>query len=164
MRRLARLFAGWAVATLFLALVAPGVSAQEVAPESATIDTIIIERDNVFSEEEAASSGIFRFMNKIHITTQEFVIRDYLQFEAGEPFDSASVAESERQLRLKRLFRELTVDSVRLEDGRLAVMVHSQDGWSLNRGDGPQPGRVEPETEVQVLGRFDRRLDRDVRD
>jgi hypothetical protein len=131
MRRLARLFAGWAVATLFLALVAPGVSAQEVAPESATIDTIIIERDNVFSEEEAASSGIFRFMNKIHITTQEFVIRDYLQFEAGEPFDSASVAESERQLRLKRLFRELTVDSVRLEDGRLAVMVHSQDGWSL---------------------------------
>ena len=131
MRSLTRVLAGWAVATLYLSICAPGVSAQEVAPQAAIIDTIIIEREAVFNEEEAASSGIFRIMNKIHVTTQEFVIRDYLQFEAGQPFDSASVAESERQLRLKRLFRELTIDSVRLEDGRLAVMVKSQDGWSL---------------------------------
>jgi len=120
-----------AVTALFLSVLVPVASAQEVTPQEAIVDTIIIERDNVFNEEEAASSGIFRFMNKIHVTTKEFVIRDYLQFEAGEPFDSASVAESERQLRLRRLFRDITMDSVRLDDGRLAVMVNSQDGWSL---------------------------------
>ena len=59
------------------------------------------------------------------------MITDYLQFEVGEPFDSARVAESERQLRLKKLFRELSMDSVRLADGRLAVLIQSQDGWSL---------------------------------
>ena len=131
MRRLGSLLHGLAVAVLFLSVFAPAASAQEVAPQSAIIDTIIIKRDNVFNEEEAASSGIFRVMNKIHVTTKEFVIRDYLQFEAGEPFDSASVAESERQLRLRRLFRDISMDSVRLDDGRLAVMVNSQDGWSL---------------------------------
>ena len=120
-----------AVTALFVFVLASAASAQEVTPQSAIVDTIIIKRDNVFNEEEAASSGIFRFMNKIHVTTKEFVIRDYLQFEAGEPFDSASVAESERQLRLRRLFRDITMDSVRLDDGRLAVMVNSQDGWSL---------------------------------
>jgi len=131
MRGSRSLLQGSAVFALFLSVLVPAVSAQEVTPQAAVIDTIIIERENVFTEEEAASSGIFRVMNKIHVTTQEFVIRDYLQFEAGEPFDSASVAESERQLRLRRLFREITMDSVRLDDGRLAVKVSSQDGWSL---------------------------------
>jgi len=131
MRRMSRLLAGSVAATLLLPLFVPGLFAQEVAPQAAIIDTIIIERHNVFNEEEAASSGIFRFMNKIHVTTKEFVIADYLQFEVGEPFDSAAVAESERQLRLRRLFREITMDSVRLGDGRLAVKVLSRDGWSL---------------------------------
>ncbi len=131
MRRLVNLPAGSAVAALFLSVLAPGVSAQEVAPQAAIIDTIIIQRHNVFNEDEAASSGVFRVMNKLHITTKEYVILDYLQFEVGEPFDSAAVAESERQLRLRRLFREITMDSVRLEDGRLAVRIQSQDGWSL---------------------------------
>ncbi|NNK48631.1 MAG: hypothetical protein HKP01_07145 [Gemmatimonadetes bacterium] len=131
MRRFASLPAGSAKAILFLFALALPLPAQEVTPPPAIIDTVIIERIDVFSDEEAASSSVFRIMNKIHIDTQEFVIRDYLQFEAGEPFDSASVAESERQLRLRRLFREVTIDSTRLEDGRLAVLVHSQDGWSL---------------------------------
>jgi hypothetical protein len=120
-----------AVGMLFVSLLAPGASAQEVASRAALVDTIIIKRNNVFNEKEAASSGIFRFMNKIHVVTKERVIRDYLQFEAGEPFDSASVAESERQLRLRRLFRDISMDSVRLDDGRLAAMINSQDGWSL---------------------------------
>ena len=85
----------------------------------------------MFNAEEAASSSIFRFMNRIHVVTKEHVILDNLQFKAGEPFDSAAVAESERQLRLRRLFRDISMDSVRLEDGRLGVRILSRDGWSL---------------------------------
>lgn len=106
-------------------------TAQETSGSPAVVDTIIIVRDDVFNAEEVAQSGIFSTMNRLHPITKERVIRNYLQFTAGEPFDSASVAESERQLRTKKIFRELSMDSVRLEDGRLAVVVHSQDGWSL---------------------------------
>lgn len=63
--------------------------------------------------------------------TKEGVIRRYLQFSVGEPYDSAEVAESERHLRDTRLFREISIDSVRLEDGRLAVEVRTQDAWTL---------------------------------
>jgi hypothetical protein len=95
------------------------------------IDTVLVVRATVFTEEEAARSGLYRFMNRIHVVTKERVIRDYLQFQVGEPFDSAEVAESERHLREKDIFREISIDSVHLEDGRLAVMVRTQDGWSL---------------------------------
>ena len=101
-----------------------------VAP-APVVDTIIIVRSNVFTAEEVESSGFFRLMNSIHVTTKEWLIRDYLLFEAGQPFDAAEVAESERKLRAKHLFRALSIDSVRLEDGRLAVRIESQDGWSL---------------------------------
>jgi hypothetical protein len=131
MRRLARSLRVPFGVALLIAAGNLDLAAQDVPAGSAIIDTIIIERSNVFNEEEAASSGIFRLMNAIHITTKEYVITDFLQFEVGEPFDSAAVAESERQLRLKRIFRELTMDSTRLEDDRLAVMIRSQDGWSL---------------------------------
>lgn len=130
-RRHARVLAGLAFGIGLLPGLVSEVRAQEAAPQPAIIDTIIITRDNVFNEEEAAGTGAFRVMNKLHIVTKERVIRNYLQFEVGEPFDSAAVAESERQLRLKRIFREMSIDTTRLEDGRLAVVVHSQDGWSL---------------------------------
>lgn len=123
--------AAWNAALFPLLALVPGLSAQDVATPSAIVDTIIIERSNVFSEEETASSGLFRGMNSIHAITKEHVITDYLQFRVGEPFDSSAVAETERQLRLRHLFRELAIDSVRLDDGRLAVRIRTRDGWSL---------------------------------
>ena len=102
---------------------------QTAAPP--VVDTIIVVRNRVFTDEQAESSTVFRLMNSIHVTTKEWMIRDYLQFEAGQPYDSAQVAESERKLRAKNLFRELSMDSVRLEDGRLAIRVETRDGWSL---------------------------------
>lgn len=122
--------AGWVAVVCSPFVLAPRVSAQQVAP-SAVVDTIIIERSNVFSDDETSSSGFFRTMNNIHSVTKEDVIADYLQFRAGEPFDSAAVAETERQLRLRHLFRELAIDSLRMDDGRLAVRIRTRDGWSL---------------------------------
>jgi hypothetical protein len=130
-RNIAPVLVGLAFGIGVLPGLVSAVQAQEAVPQPAIVDTIIITRDNVFNEEEAAGAGAFRVMNKLHIVTKERVIRNYLQFEVGEPFDSAAVAESERQLRLKRIFREMSIDTTRLEDGRLAVVVHSQDGWSL---------------------------------
>ncbi|MEJ2548572.1 MAG: hypothetical protein P8125_12305 [Gemmatimonadota bacterium] len=125
----------WVAAIVPLLVPGPAsrLAAQEPIQEAAppVVDTIIVVRNQVFTDEQAESSGVFRLMNSIHVTTKEWLIRDYLQFEAGQPFDSALVAESERRLRAKNLFREMSIDSVRLEDGRLAVRVETRDGWSL---------------------------------
>ena len=56
MRGSRSLLQGSAVFALFLSVLVPAVAAQEVAQQAAVIDTVIIERDNVFTEEEAASS------------------------------------------------------------------------------------------------------------
>lgn len=109
----------------------PGQEPGPAATAPPVVDTIIIVRRPVFTEEQAASSAVFRGANSIHVQTKERLIRQYLEFETGTPFDSAAVAESERRLRAKRLFRELSLDSVRLSDGRLAVRVDSRDGWTL---------------------------------
>ena len=93
------------------------------------IDTIIVIRENVFDEDEIRSSGLFRLANKLHVTTHENVIRKELLFTEGEVYDSAAVAESERVLRNRQIFRELSVDTAHIGD-RFAVLVRTQDGWS----------------------------------
>ena len=106
---------------------------QESISQQATppvIDTIIVNRSNVFPPDVAEGSGIFRFMNSIHIVTREHVIRNELLFEVGQPLDSTLIAETERNLRKKNIFREVTFDTIRV-DGRLAVEVDTRDGWSL---------------------------------
>ena len=93
------------------------------------IDTIVIERNNVFTPEEAQSTGAFRVMNSLHITTKRWVILQDLLFKQGQPYDSARVAESERILREKLIFRELDIDTTRIGD-KFAVVVRTVDGWS----------------------------------
>ncbi len=94
------------------------------------VDTIIIYRSNVFPPEVADSSGVYRGANSIHSITRESVIRKELLFKVGQPYDSTLVHESERNLRKRQLFRELSFDTTRV-DGRLAVVIHTRDGWSL---------------------------------
>lgn len=94
------------------------------------VDTIIIYRSNVFPPEVADSSGFYRGANSIHFVTKESVIRNELLFEVGQPYDSTLVDESQRNLRNKQIFRELSFDTTRV-DGRLAVVIRTRDGWSL---------------------------------
>jgi hypothetical protein len=93
------------------------------------IDTVVIVRDNVFTAQQAQSSKIFRVMNTLHITTHRPVIENELLFEVGEPYDSARIAESERNLRNMQIFSEVDIDTTRIGD-RFAVVVRTQDGWS----------------------------------
>lgn len=93
------------------------------------IDTIIVIRENVFDEHEIRSGGFFRLANKLHVTTHENVIRKELLFTEGEVYDLAAVAESERVLRKRQIFRELSVDTAHIGD-RFAVIVRTRDGWS----------------------------------
>jgi hypothetical protein len=86
----------------------------------------IIPRD-IFDPDE--TGWVARVGNALHIQTRQSTIRRELLFRAGEPFDSAKMAESERNLRALGVFRRVLIDTVRTDSG-LVARVLTKDGWS----------------------------------
>jgi len=123
---------------LFLALFLPTPSLSQenreepgvIALQEAIIDTVIIDRADLFPREEAADNPFYGFFNSLHTTTRPFVVRRELLLQKGMPFDSSLAAESERNLRQRRLFRSVRVDSGRV-NGKLALLVQTRDAWSF---------------------------------
>ena len=96
-----------------------------------TIDTIIVVNGNIFDREDATPDWVAHLANRLHMRTRPWVIRRRLLLNRGDPFDSARVAESERNLRSLGVFRSVRVDSVRAEPGgKLALRAVTSDGWS----------------------------------
>ncbi|HEX4600484.1 MAG TPA: hypothetical protein VH116_03740 [Gemmatimonadales bacterium] len=93
-----------------------------------TIDTIIVIRHNIY-DRRRAPKAIAKVGNALHITTRGGVIRRTLLVKAGDPYDSAKVAESERALRALTIFRAVRIDTTR-RDGRLALVIETDDAWS----------------------------------
>lgn len=96
---------------------------------SDTIRAIEIIRRDIFDPEEAKESWIARIVNGLHVTTRASVVRKELLFRAGEPYDSARVAETERNLRSLGIFRRVLIDTVRTDSG-LVARINTKDGWS----------------------------------
>lgn len=97
-------------------------------PPRRIITDVILDRQNIFSEAEARDF-VSRLVNGIHITTRAATIRRELLFRAGDWYDSARVAESERNLRRLGIFREVAIDTVHNDRG-VQVRVRTADGWS----------------------------------
>ena len=93
------------------------------------IDTIVIRRSNVFTEEEE-TNGVFRLMNKLHIITRPWVIEQDIRVEIGEPYDSTDAVETQRLLLERQIFRSVEIDTARIGE-QLALVVATQDAWSL---------------------------------
>ena len=95
---------------LWLAITAtvPGTVRAQVptAASGPVIDTIVVITQNVFGAAEARSNLLFRIANAIRFTTRTNVVRRELLFKQGEVYDSATVAESERNLRAFGIFRD----------------------------------------------------------
>lgn len=113
---------------------APGLQAQAAdaggpARPAPVIDTVIVVTTNVFDPQEAQTNVLFRIANAVHVTTAERIVRRELLFDGGDRYDSALVAETERNLRALGVFRWVSIDTVRIENG-LAALVHTADGWS----------------------------------
>jgi hypothetical protein len=112
-----------------LASLLVGGEAAAQNPNRPVIDTIVITTFNVYDPAEAQSNALFRLMNAVRFTTRRSVVRRELLFRKGEPFDSAAVAETERNLRGRGIFRVVAIDTARIGD-RFAVFVHTGDAWS----------------------------------
>ncbi len=92
------------------------------------IDTIIVITQDVYGTGESANF-LTRIANAVHVKTRSSVVRRELLFAVGEPLDSALVAETARNLRALGLFRDVRIDTVRV-NGRLAAVVETADGWT----------------------------------
>ena len=108
--------------------------AQSPPPNKSTaprvvVDSVRVQRENVFDRSEESTNWLARAANNLHIVTRERVIERELLIRAGEPFDSAAAAESARNLRKLGIFRNVTVDSVRADTG-LVASVTTRDAWT----------------------------------
>ena len=114
---------------VLLALPAVARAQEGAEPGPPVIDTIIIVTQDIFRPEEAQSNALYRIMNALHVTTRPSVVRHELLFKQGQPYDSARVAETERNLRTRGLFRHVSIDSMTVGD-KLNMLVETNDGWT----------------------------------
>lgn len=119
------------LAALALILGAGPLGAQS-PPDSARapiIQGVIVDPRDIFDPAEAQASALVRFANSIHATTRRSVVERELLFKAGDPFDSAKVAETARNLRALGIFRRVIIDSLHTDSGTV-LRVTTKDGWS----------------------------------
>jgi hypothetical protein len=109
------------------------LSAQTTTDSAAPVDSALVIRRvqlirrDIFDPDERG--WLARMANGLHIQTQAPVIRREVLLRPGQPYDSALVAESERNLRALGIFRRVQIDSVRTDSG-LVLRVLTKDGWS----------------------------------
>ncbi len=103
------------------------VSSVAAAQGGDTLQGVVLDRRDIFDPDERG--WVARLGNALHIQTRAATIRRELLFRPGEPFDSARVAESERNLRALGVFRRVRIDTVRTDSG-LVARVLTKDGWS----------------------------------
>jgi hypothetical protein len=94
----------------------------------ATVAAVVLERRSIFDPDESRF-WLLNLVNRLHITTLPYVVRREVLLHPGEPYDSAKIAESERNLRRLGVFRSVKIDTSSVDSG-LVVTVTTRDGWS----------------------------------
>ena len=113
----------------FLIATAATASAQDPA---ARVRGIVIRRDDVFDSTEARNWA-YRLANTLHAETRTNVIRRELLLDVGDRYDSALVAESERNLRALGIFRDVRIDPLMTDSG-VVLRVRTADAWTTTVG------------------------------
>ena len=114
----------------FRLLAAAVLAAGAAAPLPAqTIDTVVVQNRNIFEPPGDAPRLLARVGDALHVRTRPWVVRRTLFLDQGDPYDSARAVESARALRGLGVFRDVELDTARV-DGRLGLVVTTADGWS----------------------------------
>lgn len=96
------------------------------------IRAVVLHRHEVFDSVEARFLP-WRVANAIHAETRVGVIRRELLLDVGDPWDEALAAESERNLRALRIFRDVRIQAEETDSG-LVLHVSTADAWTTNLG------------------------------
>ncbi len=94
----------------------------------AVIRAIELDRGNLFDSTQTHHWWA-RVGNSLHRVTRPWVIRREFLFKPGQPYDSALVAETERNLRRLGHFREVHFDTLTTDSG-FVIRLKTLDGWT----------------------------------
>jgi len=94
-----------------LALIHVSPAAAQVRSAVPLITSITLDNQNVFDSTDHSLPA--RVQNLLHARTRAGLIRREFLFHVGEPYDSARVAETERNLRRLGTFKQVSIDTVR---------------------------------------------------
>lgn len=116
-----------------IALIAFATTARAQSPRE-RVRGIVVQRHDVFDSVEA-KYWPYRLANAVHMETRVHVIRRELLIDVGDPYDSALVAESERNLRALGIFRDVEIEPVATDTG-IVIRVRTADAWTTTLGVG----------------------------
>ena len=94
------------------------------------IGKIEVKTTPVFSAAEAQQGGFYRAVDVLAVKTPETLVRKFLLFHEGEPFDQSRLTESERNLRTLDFLMSASVKASEPHDGVVDVVVETQDAWT----------------------------------
>jgi hypothetical protein len=94
----------------------------------------IVAKDIFDANDPAEDRRAFRWADRLHKTTGEGVIRSALLFHAGEPFSRQRLEESERLLRARSSWTDVSIVPIGCHEGVVDVQVTTHDTWTLGGG------------------------------
>jgi hypothetical protein len=100
--------------------------AQQVTDTTLRLRNVMIVRHDVYDSSEARGWS-WRLINKLHVRTQQRVVERELLLRPGDALDSARAAETGRNLRRLRVFREVIIDT---SADRSTLRITTRDGWT----------------------------------
>ena len=104
------------------------------ADEPLRFGRITVRALNVFSPEEAERGAIYRLADSLRFATRESVIRRFLLFHEGDPYNATRIEESERNLRALPFLKNATITVLPARNGLVDVEVVTQDSWTTEPG------------------------------
>lgn len=117
--------------TLFLGVAPASGQPGDGGPRIGEIRVLALD---VFSPEEAAQGWLYRTADAVRVQTRPSVIREFLLFHEGDPYDPALLAETERNLRSLPFLKSASVAASAEHDGVVDVAVVTQDSWTTEPG------------------------------
>ncbi|HYS55580.1 MAG TPA: hypothetical protein VER58_17615 [Thermoanaerobaculia bacterium] len=110
-----------------------GIARLSVKPPPATrIGTITIRTAPLFDPAEASRGGFYRRANLVAVATPEKLLRKFLLFHEGDPYDPARLAETERSLRALGFLKSASVSAGELHDGVVDITIATQDALTTD--------------------------------
>src|SRR5690606_27586949 len=108
---------------------------EELTERGARIGRIDIVVQNVFdTSNPEESKRLYRWANRVHVTTRESVVESVLLFEPGDRFEPRLLAESARLLRSRDFLVEAIIEpsAYHQDTNTVDIRVVVRDGWSLS--------------------------------
>jgi len=105
-----------------------------VLGESYRVGQVSVRALDVFAPQEAAQGWVYRAANALRFQTREAVIRQFLLFREGDPYNPARLEETERNLRGLPFLKSASVTGGLPHDGVVDIEVETQDAWTTEFG------------------------------